>query len=312
MVQVRFRISKNVGAICLLLLLFAYAQEGHSEEFDVIFLGGQSNMEGFGSVKDLPDHQRQIDGAFIFHVPAALDQKPIVSDGHWLPLRAGHGTGFAMRGQEAIYSDRFGVELSLAQEILKHRTGRKLALIKYARNGSSIHQAAAENWGCWEPDFLAADGEHRSVNQYDHFLATIRLATSDTDIDDDSVPDTLHPIGIIWMQGESDARFTPEIAKEYEANLKRLTDLMRAALRVDDLPVVIGQISDSGKHESGKVWTHGEIVREAQAAFVQKDPAAKLITTTDSYQYSDPWHYDSAGYLDLGRQFANALRELSR
>lgn len=46
-------------------------------------------------------------------------------------------------------------------------------------------------------------------------------------------------------------------------------DLFRAAFRVDDLPAVIGRISDSGQVEGGaegeKVWTHGEIVRKAQA-----------------------------------------------
>ncbi len=109
------------------------------------------------------------------------------------------------------------------------------------------------------------------------------------------------------MQGESDAAITEAVARRYEANLKRLMDLIRAALRVDDLPVVLGRISDSGQEADGKVWDHGELVRAAQAAFVQKDARAALVTTTDAYGYSDRWHYDSAGYLDLGRQFAEAM-----
>jgi hypothetical protein len=90
-------------------------------------------------------------------------------------------------------------------------------------------------------------------------------------------------------------------------------DLIRAALHSDDLPVVIGRISDSGQdeeHEDGKVWNHGEIVRKEQASFVAHDPRAALVTTTDDYGYSDPWHYDSAGYLDLGKQFAIAVHGL--
>jgi len=51
-------------------------------------------------------------------------------------------------------------------------------------------------------------------------------------------------------------------------------------------------------------------VRAAQAAFVSKDPAATLVETTDTYKYSDPWHYDTAGYLDLGRAFADAMAGL--
>jgi iduronate 2-sulfatase len=91
-----------------------------------------------------------------------------------------------------------------------------------------------------------------------------------------------------------------------------LVDLIRAAFRVDDLPVVIGQISDSGRDADGKVWDHGEIVRAAQAAFVAEDGAAALVTTTDQYGYSDTWHYDSAGFLDLGRSFAEAMFRLQK
>ena len=79
----------------------------------------------------------------------------------------------------------------------------------------------------------------------------------------------------------------------------------------DDVPVAIGRISDSGRDEKdGKVWDYGAQVRAAQAAFVEKDAAAALVTSTDNYDYSDPWHYDSAGYIDLGAKFADALHSL--
>ena len=112
------------------------------------------------------------------------------------------------------------------------------------------------------------------------------------------------------MQGESDANYTPEIAKRYQANLKRLMDLIRAAFRADDIPVVIGRISYSKKDPPS--WKHGEIVRAAQADYVKADAVAALVTTTDQYGYSDPWHYDSPGYIDLGRRFANATADLEQ
>ena len=282
-------------------------------EFDVVYLGGQSNMEGFGSVKDLSEEQRaEVTGCYIFHSTASLDQQPAAGLGLWAPLKPGHGTDFKTDGNVNAYSDRFGVELSLAAELRRQRPDRKLALIKYARNGSSIDAHAASHWGCWEPDFHASNGDHPDVNQYDHFLATVRNSLTNADVDKDGTVDTLNPIGIVWMQGESDAMYTAEIAEQYKTNLKRLMDLMRAALRVDDLPVVIGRISDSGKNETGKRWTHGEVVRAGQAAFVASDESARLITTTDTYGYSDPWHYDSAGYLDLGKQFAAGLIEMQK
>ncbi len=87
-------------------------------------------------------------------------------------------------------------------------------------------------------------------------------------------------------------------------------DLIRASLLTDDLPVVIGRISDSGDYPEGLVWKYGEIVRAGQAAFVEKDKRAGLVTSTDGYGYSDRWHYNSEGYLDLGTKFAQALWKL--
>ena len=112
------------------------------------------------------------------------------------------------------------------------------------------------------------------------------------------------------MQGESDAHYTEEIANQYHANLTRLMNLIRAALRQDDLPVVIGRISYSQKEPLS--WKHGEIVRAAQAKYATTDTAAALVTSPDNYGYSDPWHYDSAGYLDLGIQFAEAMNRLEQ
>jgi len=111
------------------------------------------------------------------------------------------------------------------------------------------------------------------------------------------------------MQGESDAN-TYEIANLYFGNLKRLIDLMRAALLKDDLPVVIGRISDSGNDADGKVWDYGTVVRWQQAKFVNQDTKAALITSTDSYSYSDKWHYDTSGYIDFGKQFAIEMERL--
>ena len=148
------------------------------------------------------------------------------------------------------------------------------------------------------------------MNQYDHFLATVRNAYKISDIDGDGKKDILVPQGIIWMQGESDAVYSEEVAMKYYNNLKRLTDLIRAAFLHDDLPVVIGRISDSYNDEKGKVWDYLELVQYAQEKFVLTDNKAVIVRETKDYNYSDPWHYDSQGYIDLGKQFANKLIEL--
>ncbi len=289
--------------LCLVVLTLA-GLKPPPKTYHVYFLGGQSNMDGYGYVRDLPeDLQGPVPGVMIFHGNTSPDSAAADGRGLWATLRPGHGVGFASDGVTNAYADRFGVELTFARRLQEHDPATPIALIKYSRGGTSIDSTAAGRFGSWEPDFRGGNG----VNQYDHFLASLRHAFAVSDIDGDGADDTLVPAGIVWMQGESDAAITEAVARRYEANLKRLMDLIRAALRVDDLPVVLGRISDSGQEADGKVWDHGELVRAAQAAFVQKDARAALVTTTDAYGYSDRWHYDSAGYLDLGRQFAEAM-----
>lgn len=112
------------------------------------------------------------------------------------------------------------------------------------------------------------------------------------------------------MQGESDAN-NPDTARAYRDNLTEIVSLFRAAMRDNDLPVALGRISDrKAKEGTGRTWAFGELVRAAQAEVAGQDPLIELVTSTDGYEYSDPYHYDSAGYLDLGERFANALDTL--
>ncbi len=277
--------------------------------YDLYYLGGQSNMDGYGRVEDLPTELRApVAGAMIFHGNTSPDGAPVDGRGVWSELRPGHGVGYASDGTTATYSNRFGIELTFARTLLEGDPEARIAIIKYSRGGSSIDRAAASYFGCWDPGYPG--GRTTGVNQYDHFLATVRHAMSVDDIDGDGEADTLVPTGIVWMQGESDAFHSEEIALRYEGNLERLMDLIRAAFREPDLPVAIGRISDSGRDDTeqdGKVWNQGDVVRAAQASFVLNDACAALVTSTDGYSYSDPWHYDSAGYIDLGARFAEAI-----
>jgi hypothetical protein len=296
------------------LPLFAQSHQVQAKDYQLYYLGGQSNMDGFGYVKDLQGADAEpVKGVMMFHGNQGLDGQPVDGRGLWAELRPGNGTGFTSDGKENRYSDRFGVELSFARRIREIQPDVNIAIIKYSRGGTCISAdaGARATFGCWEPDFHP-NIPNGHINQYDHFLATVRNAMSVKDIDGDGEVDTLHPVGILWMQGESDAG-EEAVAQKYEANLKRLMDLIRAALREDDVRVVIGRISDSGKDDyeqanaNGKVWNFGDMVRKAQADFVARDENAALVPSTDNYGYSDPWHYDSAGYIDLGKQFADAV-----
>lgn len=294
---------------CFGLVLCLLSTVCHSKEFKLFVLGGQSNMNGFGYTKDLPKNINEpIDGVYIFQGHSDADDAPIAGQGKWEVLQPGHGIGFSSDGKVNQHSNRFGIEMSFAYKLRTLYPEYNIAIVKYARSGSSIALEAAREFGAWDPDYKGITG----INQYDHFLNTLLNAKKSMDIDADGVPDTLDPKGIIWMQGESDAAYTEDIANAYHANLKRLMDLFRAALLVDDLPVVIGKISDSWNNKVGKVWPFGELVQYAQEKFARDDSNATIVRATRYYQYSDAWHYDSAGYIDLGNEFADAVFELNK
>lgn len=271
------------------------------------YLGGQSNMDGYGYVSELPGElSGPVDRVMIFHGVQEEDGKPGGGEGIWASLKPGHGTGFSSDGETNTLSARFGPELSFGQAMAALNPGKNIAIIKYSRGGTSLMEGES-GYGNWEPDSELGGG----INQYDHALATLRNALSHQDIDRDGKADTLVPAGIVWMQGEADAYQNPVAARAYRANLKRMMDLFRAALRTDDLPVIIGKIVDSGRDEDGLLMDYSPVVQQAQADYTATDRCATLVDTGDEWNWSDDWHYGSKDYIRLGEAFAEAAVTLA-
>ncbi len=275
--------------------------------WQVYFLGGQSNMDGLGSISDLPTELDRInDDVFIYHGNPAPDEGEPDGRGIWTPLQPGHGFGFYSDGNMNYYSDLFGLELSFANRMLDLQPDINLALVKYSRAATSIDPTASGGFGHWLP--IVPRGN--SVNQFDHFSATVKNALTVSDLDNDGRSDILIPAGFLWMQGESDAAYTKAVAERYEDNLKLLLAEIRKMLNNNDLPVAIGRISDSGQDTDGLVWNHGSIVRQAQQDIAASDPRNSLITQTDSLTCSDGVHYDSNSLIKLGYLFAESMYKL--
>ena len=277
-------------------------------EYHAYFLGGQSNMVGFGYSDELPIALSGPQPATrIYRGSDVPDQSDEGGLGLWAPLEPGFGAGFRTDGIENRLGKRFGPELSFSRRLLDLFPGRHIAIIKYARSGSSL-SIGGTNLGTWDPDFTRGNG----LNQYDFALRTMASALAPADIDGDGHVDNLRPSGIIWMQGESDASHETS-ADSYETNLTRLMALLRAAMHVDDLPVVIGRITDSGMDEDGQVMEYIQAVHNAQAAFVASDSCAAYVTEIDDYQHADDvWHYVSEAYIQMGAAFADAVADLEK
>jgi len=299
-----------IGLTVVFALLFATGQasaekpaDSEPSQYHVYFLSGQSNMDGYGFNRDLPIHlSSTIANVMIFTGQQAADGEDGGGVGRWELLKPGFGTGFSSDGKTNELSNRFGPELAFGDHLAKHNPGKKIAIIKYSRGGTSLSLAAA-GYGTWDPDFSA--GNQR--NQYDNALTSIREAMSVQDINGDGVSDELIPAGIIWMQGEADAFESAEAVAAYQTNLKRMMDLFRAAFHQDDLPVVIGQIANSTGEDGLPVMKYALQVQSAQAAFVKNDACATLVTEPNGFSFPDGWHYTSQNYLSLGRAFARAV-----
>ncbi len=299
------KLSTLVG---LALLAPSFAKSAEPTAYKLYYLGGQSNMEGFGFAGELADGAAIVSrNVMIFTGQVALDNETHGGVGIWEFLQPGHGTGFKTDGIKNQLSDRFGPELLFGQTMAIRLPGKKIAIIKYALGGSGL--ADGVGFGNWHPDFSKGAGN----NQYDHFLTTLRNASAQSDVDGDGVADRLVPSGIVWMQGEADAYHSQAAADEYRTNIQRLMGLVRAALRVDDLPLVVGKITDSGMSDDGTVMDYIETVQQAQQDFVNNDVCATYVTVTEDFDYlDDGWHYNTDGFVRLGTAFAVAMHELEQ
>ncbi|MDC8829697.1 sialate O-acetylesterase [Alteromonas gilva] len=292
----------------LILLLLIISPALCAKTYKVYYLGGQSNMEGFGNNSELPkDYLRPLKDVRIFTGNPAADFKPDGGLGVWDTLQPGFGLNFGSDGSANVRSEHFGPELSFGHRIAAINKNQSVAIIKYALGGSALGYGVGNNWF---PDYRRGNG----INQYDHFLTTLRHAFSEQDIDGDGEADKLIPAGIIWMQGESDAYHSDITAHRYMSNLQHIMALFRAALRDASLPVVMGKITDSKMDpEDGLRMNWGSVVQQAQLDFVEQDTCAALVTVTESFTHlEDGWHYHSADYLQLGEQFANSVNLLER
>jgi hypothetical protein len=300
--------ERILALVCVVVLGSACSQP-QPTTYEVYFLGGQSNMEGFGFNNEVSaeDMTRLHGEVPIFVGQMALDNETYGGVGMWQPLQPGFGTGFKTNGTANQLSERFGPELFFGATMADQSSGTRVAIIKYALGGSGL--ADGVGFGNWFPDFSSGAG----INQYDHALTTLRNAFAQTDIDGDGVADRLVPAGIVWMQGEADAHHSQAAADAYRVNIERLMGLLRAALRVDDLPVVIGKITDSGMADDGTVMDYIATVQQAQQDFVNDDPCAAYVTVTEDLAYlNDGWHYDTQGFVRLGTAFALEMIELRK
>ncbi|WP_442483249.1 sialate O-acetylesterase [Aeoliella sp. SH292] len=261
---------------------------------NVFLVGGQSNADGRGDPRQLPVELQnaQTDVAFSW----------TASDGHSTAIYDS-GYGWLVPGKSRFVVDSssgtrgFGPEVSFGQSMSEFYAarGEKVAIIKYGNSGTNLYNE-------WRPNGNAStigDGEIYKAFQN---RVLVGLRSINGGLPDGGAVTEVKLAGMIWMQGESD---TGAQSVNYETNLTTFITDVRSTFD-DDLPFVIGQIADSlPANQDGLA-----AVRAAQASVAAVVPRTAMIVTDDYGLLPDVVHYDTAGQLQMGYDFATAMQSL--
>lgn len=267
--------------LLLTVVLAALASDAWSQDatafdpdrlVDVFVVAGQSNAVGTGVVEHLPDG---------FEVPANV----------------------RLLGAAALGSrPTFGPELGLAERVGRALPDRRIAIVKHAVSGTSLHTAWVPGEGDWDrasfgPQF------RRFLAMLERDLGALRAAGDE-------------PVlrGLVWVQGEADARFdAPDgAAAAYRDRLAHFVRRVREETGVADLPFAIAQVLPKPVER----MTHRDTVRAAQREVAATVPWTALIETDGlSLRADEPGtklpddvvHFGTDGNLEIGRHAASAL-----
>ncbi len=180
-------------------------------------------------------------------------------------------------------SSQFGPEITFGRTLADARPAENFALIKYAVSGTDLENQWDPNTGSIYANFQ---------NTVSNGLTALANAGHTTEI-----------VGMLWTQGERDAR--EGYGPNYEANLNELIADVRTNYGTD-LPFLLSQLS-SGQTNLPALGL-GQ-VRQAQANVATADPLAWMINTDLFSLNTDDLHFDATGQQSLGTAFATSYLE---
>ena len=87
--------KKSLFVVVAVVMLIIQSCSKKGNEYRLYYLGGQSNMDGYGFVAELPASLAgEMDGIMIYHGNTQGDNTPVDGRGLWSTLCPGHGAGF--------------------------------------------------------------------------------------------------------------------------------------------------------------------------------------------------------------------------
>jgi iduronate 2-sulfatase len=265
------------AVVCGVALLGGAA--GRADHYEVFLVAGQSNCDGRGKASELTGPlakwAKPQSDVLIAYSCSKL-RGPALTSGGFKPLRPGWSVAPGKKRPTKLPSGTFGPEVSFGRATADRLTGKKVALVKFAEGGTSLARD-------WNPDVKG--------RLYPAFLAFVKKSLK-------QLTDAGHTYairGMIWHQGESDAKLT---AGEYQTRLTAFVARVRADLGAPGLPFGVGEVYDNGKRDT---------VRAAQKAVAAKVPGVFFVPADGLTTFDGGTHFDAASQIELGRRFAAGM-----
>ena len=174
-----------------------------------------------------------------------------------------------------------GIGRSFARELQRQRPGAAIGLIPAAFGGTSLEQ--------WTPGGkLYTD----AVNRCRKAMESGKLR------------------GILWHQGEADSG-RPELAHNYRYRWAVLIEKLRADLKAQDVPVVVGQLGEFYSVRNGGKSPYAHVVNEHLAMLPLDVPRVAFVSSAGLAHKGDGVHFDTPGLRLFGRRYAFAFLQLA-
>ena len=190
------------------------------------------------------------------------------------------------------------------EDAIEDRFGGSTSAVNASTSGSGSNQYADGTQYWWDVD------RDRPGPELEKAMRQIRSAeSSGRDVD-----------GLIWAQGEDDARAVRDdrgnlasTVSRFEDATRSVFDYIRAELDDPDLPIFIQQLGDFPQ-DGG--WLDGpdgalDAMRAAQARIVSEmDDVYLGARTTDISQHHDTIHFNNAGYGAIAERLADTVSDV--
>ncbi len=237
----------------------------------VFLLAGQSNMVGLGYNTELTGvDTTAVANTAIYYNPSIHANTNALQ---WLGLAPGFGANEGL----------FGLELNFGRRLQVHWPGRSVAIIKVAEGGTALH----DRWDAPNGDLY-------------------QLLVSETQTQLAALAQNYQPqvVGMLWMQGESDAINSGD-ANAYHSNLTDFMTSLRQVVGIEYMPLAAGLIAIQS------LWPYADTVRGATATLSQELGQMDVVETTDLPRHpGDLAHYNTSGNLTLGYRFAESMASM--